>query len=115
MGLSEEEVSAFEDYFFHITAAKGSGEHALSHLLGPFAWARHPLEGRLHQLKVRPSFLNPLHPMQVYFIYLLIISIILIIFIVNSCCGWIAPLYLPHGSEALLKQETRPVLFLGRL
>ena len=56
MGLSEEEVSAFEDYFFHITAAKGSGEHALSHLLGPFAWARHPLEGRLHELKVQIHF-----------------------------------------------------------
>ena len=52
MGLSEEEVEAFGDYFFHITAAKGSGEYALSHFLGPFAWARHPLEGRLHKLQV---------------------------------------------------------------
>jgi len=28
-------------------AARGSGEHALRHLLAPFARARHPLEGRL--------------------------------------------------------------------
>ncbi len=53
-GLSEEEVEAFGNYFFHITAAKGSGEFALSHILGPFAWARHPLEGRLHKLQVTP-------------------------------------------------------------
>ena len=31
----------------HIMAARGSGEHALRHLLAPFARARHPLEGRL--------------------------------------------------------------------
>jgi len=51
-GLSEEEVEAFGNYFFHITAAKGSGEFALPHILAPFAWARHPLEGRLHKLQV---------------------------------------------------------------
>lgn len=53
MGLSSEEVAAFQDYFYHITAAKGSGEFALAYLLGPFAWARHPLEGRLQELKAR--------------------------------------------------------------
>ena len=52
MGLSEAEVAAFENYFFHIMAARGSGEHALRHLLAPFARAKHPLEGRLHDLKV---------------------------------------------------------------
>lgn len=52
MVLREDEVVAFEDYFYHIMAARGSGEHALRHLLGPFAWAKHPLEGRLHYLKV---------------------------------------------------------------
>ncbi len=31
----------------HIMAARGSGEHALRHLLAPFARGRHPLEGRL--------------------------------------------------------------------
>ncbi len=52
MALTEEEVAAFEDYFYHITAAKGSGEHALRHILKPFAWAHHPLEGQLQHLKV---------------------------------------------------------------
>ena len=52
MALTEEEVAAFEDYFYHITAAKGSGEHALRHILKPFAWAHQPLEGQLQHLKV---------------------------------------------------------------
>ena len=52
MGLTGEEVVAFEEYFYHIMAARGSGEHALRHLLAPFARAKHPLEGRLHDLKV---------------------------------------------------------------
>ena len=33
-------------------AASGSGEHALRHLLGPFAIARKPLHQELHELKV---------------------------------------------------------------
>ena len=53
MGLSDAEVAAFEEYFYHITAARGSGEHALRHLLAPFARAKHPLEGRLHDLTAR--------------------------------------------------------------
>lgn len=53
MALSEEEVSAFEDYFYHITAARGSGEHALKYILKPFAWAHNPLEGQLQRLKVQ--------------------------------------------------------------
>ena len=52
MALSEEEVAAFEDYFYHITAARGSGEHALRHILKPFAWAHNPLEPQLQHLKV---------------------------------------------------------------
>ena len=51
MGLSVAEVDAFERYLYQILAARGSGEHALRHLLAPFARARHPLEGRLHDLK----------------------------------------------------------------
>ncbi len=58
MALSEEEVAAFEDYFYHITAAKGSGEHALRHILKPFAWAHNPLEGQLQHLKVRIGYEN---------------------------------------------------------
>ncbi|KAK9813732.1 hypothetical protein WJX73_005841 [Symbiochloris irregularis] len=57
MQLQEDELLAFEDYFYHIMAAKGSGEHALRHLLGPFAWARQPLEGHMHQLKVPVSYI----------------------------------------------------------
>ena len=52
MGLSDAEVAAFEEYFYHIMAARGSGEHALRHLLAPFARGKHPLEGRLHELRV---------------------------------------------------------------
>ena len=52
MGLSDAEVAAFEEYFYHIMASRGSGEHALRHLLGPFARGKHPLEGRLHELRV---------------------------------------------------------------
>lgn len=33
-------------------AAPGSGEHALRHLLAPFAWGREPLEDALKQIKV---------------------------------------------------------------
>lgn len=58
MALSEEEVAAFEDYFYHITAAKGSGEHALRHILKPFAWAHSPLESQLQHLKVHPPTTN---------------------------------------------------------
>lgn len=54
--LSEEEVARFERYFYHILAARGSGEYALSHLLEPFAWPRAPLEDRLHELKVWAGF-----------------------------------------------------------
>ena len=59
MGLTSQEVAAFEEYFYHIMAARGSGEHALRHLLAPFARAKHPLEGRLHELKV--SLLQSMH------------------------------------------------------
>ncbi|KAL3155811.1 hypothetical protein ABBQ32_012824 [Trebouxia sp. C0010 RCD-2024] len=57
MALSEEEVAAFEDYFYHITAARGSGEHALRHILKPFAWAHNPLEPQLQHLKVPVTFI----------------------------------------------------------
>lgn len=52
MGLSDRETAAFEQYFYHITAARGSGEHALRHILGPFAWAREALEEDLKDIKV---------------------------------------------------------------
>ena len=55
LALSDEEVAAFEQYFYHITASPGSGEHALRYLLKPFAWAANPLEQQLRDLKVRAS------------------------------------------------------------
>ncbi|KAK9823325.1 hypothetical protein WJX72_001941 [[Myrmecia] bisecta] len=57
LGLTEDEVAAFEQYFYHIMAANGSGEFALRHILQPFAWAAHPLEGRLQDLKVPVTFI----------------------------------------------------------
>eukprot|EP00192_Tetraselmis_astigmatica_P013290 CAMPEP_0117675862 /NCGR_PEP_ID=MMETSP0804-20121206/15843_1 /TAXON_ID=1074897 /ORGANISM="Tetraselmis astigmatica, Strain CCMP880" /LENGTH=338 /DNA_ID=CAMNT_0005484917 /DNA_START=392 /DNA_END=1406 /DNA_ORIENTATION=- len=38
-GLTDEEVDAFREYQYHILAQQGSGEHALRHILQPFAWA----------------------------------------------------------------------------
>ncbi len=55
LALSDEEVAAFEQYFYHITASRGSGEHALRYLLKPFAWAANPLEQQLRDLKVGVS------------------------------------------------------------
>ena len=48
----KEEVSAFEEYFYHIMAQRGSGEYALRWLLAPYAWAHNPLDKQLHELKV---------------------------------------------------------------
>ena len=51
--LTPSEVGSFKDYFYHIVAARGSGEFALRHILAPGAWAHAPLQQRLLQLKVR--------------------------------------------------------------
>jgi hypothetical protein len=51
--LTPNESDAFKDYFYHIVAARGSGEFALRHILAPGAWAHAPLQQRLLQLKVR--------------------------------------------------------------
>uniref|UniRef100_A0A7S1SUR5 AB hydrolase-1 domain-containing protein n=1 Tax=Tetraselmis chuii TaxID=63592 RepID=A0A7S1SUR5_9CHLO len=55
-GLTDDEVSSFRDYQYHILAQNGSGEHALRHILQPFAWARQPLEHRISDLKVPVTF-----------------------------------------------------------
>ncbi len=47
----------FKDYFYSITAAPGSGEFALRHLLAPGAWAHAPLEEQLSALKVPITFI----------------------------------------------------------
>lgn len=54
--LTPEEVDPFERYCYQIVAARGSGEHALSHLLAPFAWPREPLEAQFANLNVPISF-----------------------------------------------------------
>ncbi|KAF6266374.1 Alpha/Beta hydrolase protein [Scenedesmus sp. NREL 46B-D3] len=50
--LEPDESSSFRDYFYHIAAARGSGEYALRHILAPGAWAHAPLQERLADLKV---------------------------------------------------------------
>lgn len=55
--FSKEEASCMEDYFYHITASKGSGEFALRHVMTPFAWGKAPLEHRLNELKVPVTFI----------------------------------------------------------
>ena len=46
-------ASAHRDYFYSIMAKPGSGEHALRHLLGTFAYPHQALGQQLHALKVR--------------------------------------------------------------
>jgi pimeloyl-ACP methyl ester carboxylesterase len=56
--LDGPEAAAVERYFYALLAGRsGSGEHALSHLLAPFAWGRHPLSGRLHEVGVPVSLI----------------------------------------------------------
>jgi pimeloyl-ACP methyl ester carboxylesterase len=55
--MSEDEVSRFENYVYHVIAQPGSGEFALKHLLAPLAWAKVPLEDRLLDLKVPVTFI----------------------------------------------------------
>jgi len=55
--LTEEEIRDMHDYIWHITAAKGSGEYCISHLLAPGAFARLPLVDRVHDLKIPVSFI----------------------------------------------------------
>jgi pimeloyl-ACP methyl ester carboxylesterase len=59
--LTEEEVSAFEKYMYHVVAAPGSGEFALNKILEPFAFPRAPLEDRMHELKVPVTFIYGSH------------------------------------------------------
>lgn len=56
-GFSDAQRDSFGHYMYQITAARGSGEFALRHLLEPFAWARQPIGPRLHQLRVPLSFI----------------------------------------------------------
>ncbi|GMH32785.1 hypothetical protein BSKO_00619 [Bryopsis sp. KO-2023] len=55
--FTPEEASSMEDYFYHITASRGSGEFGLRHIMAPFAWGKAPLEDRLAELKVPVMFI----------------------------------------------------------
>ena len=52
MPLKQEELEAFGKYIYQISAAKGSGEHALRYILTPMGGSHSPLEDRLQHLKV---------------------------------------------------------------
>lgn len=55
--LDPKEGQAFCDYLYHISAAPGSGEYALSSILSPGAWARLPLKPKFSSLKVPTTFI----------------------------------------------------------
>lgn len=59
--LDKVEQNVFKDYFYHIAAARGSGEYALRHILAPGAWAHAPLAERLQELKVPVTFIYGEH------------------------------------------------------
>jgi len=54
--LDEEHTRDLHEYILNISLAKGSGEHAYSHLLAFGAQARLPLEHRIDQLKIPVTF-----------------------------------------------------------
>ena len=63
MGLTGQEVAAFEEYFYHIMAARGSGEHALRDLLRPLRapstpWKAGCRSSRCGALRSAPHTLN---------------------------------------------------------
>ena len=70
----KEEVSAFEEYFYHIMAQRGSGEYALRWLLAPYAWAHNPLDKQLHKLKVGHGLLRAGFVISPVLSYLLLAS-----------------------------------------
>ncbi|KAL6776482.1 CGI58 [Auxenochlorella protothecoides x Auxenochlorella symbiontica] len=56
LAFNDDEVARFESYFYHILAARGSGEFALRHILAPYAWPRSALEERCADLSVPVTF-----------------------------------------------------------
>jgi hypothetical protein len=48
--LHEDEKRNLADYIYHVSAAKPAGEHALSLLLAPGAWAHRPLSERFDRM-----------------------------------------------------------------
>ncbi|KAG8961629.1 hypothetical protein FRC03_005139 [Tulasnella sp. 419] len=55
--LTDDDVRDLNDYIWHITRAKGSGEYSISHILAPGAHARLPLVDRISALKMPVTFL----------------------------------------------------------
>eukprot|EP01026_Neomeris_dumetosa_P068127 TRINITY_DN6662_c0_g1_i13.p4 TRINITY_DN6662_c0_g1~~TRINITY_DN6662_c0_g1_i13.p4 ORF type:complete len:131 (-),score=20.00 TRINITY_DN6662_c0_g1_i13:262-654(-) len=55
-GWSQDESDMMRDYIYYTIGQKGCAEFALRHLLGPFAWAREPLEAKLLKIKVPFGF-----------------------------------------------------------
>ena len=55
--LTEYELMHFKGYAYQAIAQRGSGEHALRHLLAPFAWPQKPLEDRMSHLQVPVTFM----------------------------------------------------------
>ncbi|KAG8880509.1 hypothetical protein FRB97_000744 [Tulasnella sp. 331] len=54
--LPDEDARSMNDYIYHITRAKGSGEYCISHILAPGAHARLPLVDRVDKLTVPTTF-----------------------------------------------------------
>lgn len=54
--LDDEHTRDLHEYILNISLAKGSGEHAYSHLLAFGAQARLPLEHRIDLLKIPVTF-----------------------------------------------------------
>ncbi|CAG8468498.1 3435_t:CDS:2, partial [Acaulospora colombiana] len=55
--LDEQDRIDLHDYLYHISAAPGSGEYAMSRILAPGAYARKPLMNRLENLKMPTVFM----------------------------------------------------------
>ncbi|KAG9021341.1 hypothetical protein FRB95_002342 [Tulasnella sp. JGI-2019a] len=54
--LADQDARNINDYMYHISRAKGSGEYCISHLLAPGAYARLPLVDRIDQVNVPTTF-----------------------------------------------------------
>ncbi|RHZ61861.1 hypothetical protein Glove_345g15 [Diversispora epigaea] len=55
--LDEQDRIDLHDYLYHVSAAPGSGEYALSRILAPGAYARKPLMYRLEGIKMPTTFI----------------------------------------------------------
>lgn len=54
--LIDEDARDMNDYIWHITRLKGSGEYCISHILAPGAHARRPLVDRVDKVTVPVAF-----------------------------------------------------------